>query len=170
MGFGKDNKGVIITQSDLITLSTLANNTAIKQASPMAITEDYRIIKAEIAAQLNGVTSGETPIHLYLANDQLSVAEVAEAIAGPGPLDRSQRIQQERAERAVFYLGSFMGNDTEIPLRGHDGQEAVITKTVRWTFSSGVGWTLLAFNQSGGTLTTGAVVRLVSKFFGVWVT
>ena len=170
MGFGKDGKGVIITQADLITLSTLANNTGIKQASPMAITEDYRIISMELAAQLEGVTSSETPIHLYLCNDELSVAEIAESITNVGPLDRSDRLQQERAERSVFLVGTFNGTAVSIPIRGHDGQEGIVKKTIRWTYSSGQGFTLVAFNQSGGTLTTGGVVRFVSKYYGVWVT
>ncbi len=175
MGFGKDGKGAIITHADIITLSTLATNTALKQDAPLAITEDFRLIKMEIAAWLANGTVGEGPIHLYLVNDELTVAEIAECILNAGPLDRNDRVAQERAERAVFLVGTFgnaqgASDAVDDPLRGADGQEGVVNKTIRWTFSDPEGWSLVAFNQSGGTLTTGGVVRMVCKFFGVWVT
>ncbi len=169
MGFGKDGKGVIITDDDIITLSTLANNASIKQSAPPAITEDFRMIKMELSATLVGNTSTENPIDLYLVNDELTVAEIAASISGPGPLGRSDRGGQELAERAIFLLGTFAGVDANLPLKGADGQEGVINKTVRWTFSDAQGWAIAAHNRSGGTLTTGSVIRLATKFFGVWL-
>ncbi len=169
MGFGKDKKGVIITQSDLITLGTLANNVAVKEDAPLAITEDFRIIKVELTGTLVNNTGNENPISIYLVNDELSVTEIKEAIEANGPLGRSDRGAQEAAERAVFLLGTFSGNGQTIHLHGHDGQETVITKTVRWTFSNAQGWSIVAFNHSGAALTTGSVVRFLAKFYGVWL-
>ncbi len=169
MGFGKDGKGVIFTQKDLITLGTLGAASAIKQTTPPAMTEDFRMIKAEIAATMTGHTVGESPIHLYLVNDNLSVAEIAEAIDAEGPLSNSDRIPEERASRAVFLLGTYSSGEAVAPLEGADGQKGVIEKTIRWTFSSSDGWALVAFNDSGAALTTGSVIRLVAKYFGVWV-
>ncbi len=123
----------------------------------------------ELSAALVGNTSGENPIDLYLVNDELSVAEIAASIAAAGPLGRSDRGGQELAERAVFLLGTFIGANPNLPLLGEDGQEGVINKTVRWTFSDAQGWSIAAHNRSGGTLTTGSVVRLATKFFGIWL-
>ncbi len=170
MGFGKDGKGVIITHADIITLSTLATNTALKQANPLNLDEDFRLIKMELSAVLTGLTATEGPIHLYLVNDELTVAEIAEAITNAGPQDRNDRLQQERAERFVKLLGVFDGLSANEPLLGRDGQSGFIADTIRWTFSDPEGWAIVAFNQSGGTLTTGAVIRMVMKYFGVWVT
>ncbi len=171
MGFGKDGKGVIITHADIVTLATLANNTAIKQASPLALQEDFRLIKLTMAAALVGLTPGEVPIHFYLCNGELTVAEIAENITNAGPLDRNDRVQQERAERAVFLIGTFPeGVVADIPVHGDGGEEGIINKTIRWTFSNPEGWAIVAFNQAGVTLTTGAVIRFVSKYYGVWVT
>jgi len=111
----------------------------------------------------------ENPIDLYLVNDELSVTEIQECIDGPGPLGRSDRGGEERAMRAVFLLGTFSGADVNLPLLGFEGQEGIVEKVIRWTFSDAQGWALAAFNRSGGSLTTGAVVRLASKFFGVWL-
>lgn len=171
MGFGKDGKGAIITHADIITLSTLANNTALKQASPLVLDEDFRLIKMEMAATLVGLTAEEVPIHLYIVNDELTVAEIAECITNAGPVDRNDRVAQERAERAVFLIGTFPeGVTTSVPVHGRAGMEGIIEQTIRWTFSNPEGWAIVAFNQSGGTLTTGAVIRFVAKYFGVWVT
>ncbi len=170
MGFGKDGKGVIFTQKDLITLGTLSAATAIKQATPPQILDDFRMIKMELSALLTGHTVGEGPIHLYLVNDELSVAEIAEAIDAEGPLNRNDRLRTERASRAVFLIGSFGAAGSTEEVHGHDGQEGIVTKTIRWTFSNPEGWALVAFNDSGATLTTGAIIRLVVKYFGVWIT
>ncbi len=169
MGFGKDGKGAILTHADILTLSTLAANTALKQANPLNLDEDFRLIKMELSATLTGLTSGEGPIHMYLVNDELSVAEVAECLTNAGPQDRNDRLQQERAERAVFLIGQFPGIAANEALLGADGQEGIIEKTIRWTFSNPEGWAIVAFNQSGATLTTGGVIRMVMKYFGVWV-
>ncbi len=170
MGFGKDGKGVIFTQKDLITLGTLNASTAIKQMTPPQILDDFRIIKMELAALLTGHTAGEGPIYMYLVNDELTVAEIVEAIDAEGPLNRNDRVPMERASRAVFLVGMFGAAGVTEELHGHDGQEGIITKTIRWTFSNPEGWSLVAFNDSGATLTTGSIIRLVVKYFGVWVT
>ncbi len=169
MGFGKDGKGVIITETDLITLGTLANNTVLKQDSALVLTEDFRIISMELTTVLVGNTAAENPISLYLVNDELTVAEIKEAIEVNGPLGRSDRLNQERAERAVFLLGTFTGGGANVHFHGKDGQNTVVNKTIRWTFSSAQGWSIVAFNHSGAALTTGAVVRFLSKYFGVWL-
>ncbi len=170
MGFGKDGKGAIITQKDLITLGTLTAANSIKQATGIALTEDFRLIKMELSAMLTGFTAGEGPIHLYLCNDELSTTEINEAINASGPVDRNDRVAQERAERAVFLVGSFGASAASEELHGADGQEFLVNKTIRWTFSNPEGWSLVAFNDSGATLTTGAIVRFVAKYFGVWLT
>ena len=162
MGFGKDGKGAIITDTGLITLATLANVTALKEDSPLTLGEDFRLIKGEIFGSLSGATPGEGPLWLFLADDELTVAEIAESIESSGPSDRNDRVAMERAERPVFLLGMLPVLAAEEPIHGPKGQRGVIEKTVRWTFSNPEGWTLGVFNQSGGTLTTGATFRYAS--------
>ncbi len=176
MGFGKDKKGAIIREADVISLGTLANASAVKQTSPLAITDDFRIIKSEYAAALTVLGAvDDLPIHLYLVNDDLSVADIASAIVAQGPLNRSDRDRDEAAMRFVKYIGSFMARDSapvvggDYPLLGPQGQQGQVSETIRWTFSKGTGWSLAAFNNSGGALVTGAVVRFVATHYGVWV-
>ncbi len=176
MGFGKEGKGAIITEKDVITLAALANAVAIKQANPLAITDDFRILKSEYSISLTNLGAvDDLPIDIYMVNNDINVAGIAGAITAQGPLNKSDRNLAELAERGVFLLGTFSAND-QIPvvggtysLLGPKGQRGVVEKNVRWTFTKGVGWSLAAFNASGGVLATGAVVRFSAKHFGVWV-
>ncbi len=172
MGFGKDGKGEIITDFDVVTLGTLADNTALKQDNPLVIGDDFRVIKLELAADWRAVATGDGPVALYFADDEMSTAEIQEAVDANGPLNRNDRERMEQATRPVFLLGIFPEFKTGHPtlLHGAEGQVGTINKTIRWTFSNPEGWTIVAINRTGGALTTGGIISLSAKFFGVWVT
>ncbi len=168
MGFGKSGKGVIITEKDVITLGALANATAVKQSSPLAILDDFRCLKSVYSMGYTGHTGGEIPVDVYMCNDDLSVAFIAAAIAAQGPLQSSDRQLQELAERAVFLVGT-MQQGAVGHIVGRDNQHGVIEHIRPWSYNKGVGWTLAAHNNTGGTLTTGTVVRFTAKHYGVWI-
>lgn len=171
MGFGKDGKGVMIRESDSITLGTLSGGVAVKQSNPLAITEDFRLIKAEIFATLTGATFVEDdgPILVGISSDELTVAEIAECLQADGPLGPDDRLAMERAERPVWPIFLFR-NDNQA---GTDhfllNNGLPIEKTLRWTFSNSSGFTWFAYNLGTGALTTGGVVRFHAKYYGVWV-
>ncbi len=132
--------------------------------------EDFRMISLEIALAVATVGAADQgPINIYVANDQLNVAQIAESIVAAGPLDRNDRIQQEQAERAVFLIG-VVTPGTDRDTMSYMEQQGVIKKTIRWTFSNPEGWAIVAFNNGGAALTTGTVLRFSVKYFGVWVT
>ncbi len=171
LGFGKDGKGVIITDSDVITLATLANNTVLKQAAPLAFTDRFRLIKATAIVTLKGITVGEGPILFGLASNSLSVAEIASAISANGPLSKQAGSEQNNAEFPVWTLGSFPSLIAGVEyLRATEKQPGYLEKTVRWTFGvdTDPGYTWWAQNRSGGSLQTGGVITIESKMFGVW--
>ncbi len=169
MGFGKDGKGVIIRERTTISLGTLASNTVVKQDAPLVLGEDFRMIKSEIFAALEGATAaaGDGPIVVGLANDELTVAEIAEAIQVDGPLDRNDRVAEEQAMRAVFPL--FQLEFAEQTAK-NSWRYLPFENTIRWTFSNPEGWTLWAVNMGSSALATGGVIQLLNKFYGVWVT
>ncbi len=169
MGFGKDGKGVIITDVDVITLGTLANVTAIKQGSPLVFKEDFRLIKMIMSMHTRGQTVGEAGIEIYLCNNDLSVAEIAEAIVTAGPLSRNETVAEDLAKRAVFLLGNIGALGVVDFIQGKGGQYGVIEENIRWSFSDPEGWCIVAFNNSGAALTTGQVIRFSVKYFGVWL-
>lgn len=168
MGFGKDGKGAIIYENAQIALSTLADAAAIKQTSGGIggnLGEDFRILKTEYSVFVEGFTNDEGPITFGIADNELSVTEIAETLNLLGPLARNDRDGQEKSERAVFEYGQVMANSS---VQG--GVEPRHEKTPRWTFSDTDGWTWFAYNDSGAALTTGTILRIRAKHFGVWVT
>ncbi len=169
LGFGKDGKGVKIMDTDVITLSTLANLVVIRQSNPLSIIDPFRMISLEIAATLAPQTEGEVLIGLYLASDELSVTEISTAIRAAGPLGAQDHGGNELASRPIFCLGHFQKPGLVVPLTGPEGQEGVIKKTIRWTFQEDFGWALYAFNHSGATLTGNQVIRMEYVAYGVWV-
>ncbi len=168
MGFGKDGRGAILTERDTISLGTLANGAVIKQNNPLAITDDFRLLKSEITMSHTGHTVGEMPIDVYIINDDLSAADVAEAIAAQGPLNKSDRNLSELSERGVFLLAT-LASGAQGHAVGHRNQHGVIEHKHPWTYTKGIGWSLAAHNNSGAALTTGTIVRFAAKHFGVWV-
>ncbi len=173
MGFGKDGKGVIIKDRDTITLGALSTITAVKQGAPLAITEDFRMLKGKLHYELAFGTfvEGDGPVLLGICNDELSVTEIAEAINVDGPLGPDDRLGVEQAERAVFLLdmdpiefAARAQGDAEGNIQGH------VSIDQRWTYYNNSGWSLFAYNMGSGGLTTGGLIRLNATYYGVWVT
>jgi len=169
MGFGKDGKGMIILQADIITLANLADGTAVLQdnTANLTLVDDFRILKQEYFVGLNeSIAAGDGPIYFGVANGELTVAEIAEVLAQTGPLNRNDAARTEQALRQVKILEVF-GPQTagggQVPWKKGSWNP-------RWTYSNPQGWNFFAFNQSGGVLVTGNVLRFRAKNFGVWVT
>ncbi len=169
MGFGKDGKGVMIREDSNVALGTLNAKTGILLGSPN-LSEDMRILKSIINAHIDGLTTNEGPLSLYMVNGELSLAECQEAIEQNGPLDRNDRVAQERAERFVKPVAWFESTpDT--------GVNAILGKSVaqpfafnpRWTFSDPEGWDYMVYNESAGNLASGSTCFLKATHFGVWV-
>jgi len=172
MGFGKDGKGVIIREDFTQALGALATETAIKGTS-LAITDDFRMLKAMIAAHLTGLTAGEGQGLLFgLCNDDLTATDIAECLRANGPLNSSDRDLQEFAERYATVISQAghvteIASGTQLTFFNEAGGPLIVTKP-RWTFNKGVGWNWFVFNN-GPNLTTGASVRVIATEYGVWV-
>lgn len=171
MGFGKDNKGVILKEQTQLALLALASNEVILMPSEIALEEDFRILKAEVIAHVTGLTSDEGDgLVLGMANGGLTSAAIEASIEAQGPKGRDDRIIQEAAERQEHRLGVL---ETQSPgqIKGNFlGKEGgpIMTDKFRWTYSNPDGWTFYIYNN-GGLLTTGATVKLIATYYGVWV-
>ncbi len=168
MGFGKDGKGAIVKESTSFTLGALGTQDVVAGAGPV-MSEDFRIIKTEVYANITGLTTGEAEgLYLGLANGDLSAAEIEESLEAQGPLFPRDRIPEEKAERLTKMIGRFDDKALIAVLLGPDGGSPV-SKTIRWTFGkSQAGWKWFVHNI-GTPLTTGATVRITATHFGVWV-
>jgi len=169
MGFGKDGKGMIIHQADIITLSNLASATALLQDNVANLTlgEDFRILKQEYFVGHNEtIAAGDGPIYFGVCNGELTVAEIAEQLVQTGPLNRNDAARTEQALRQIKILEVF-GPSTAGSTDDLNWRKG--TWNPRWTYSNPEGWNFFAFNQSGGVLVTGTILRFRAKNYGVWV-
>ncbi len=170
MGFGKDNKGVILREDNAVAVGALANDTAIKLTG-LQVQDSFRMLKSEIIAHIVGLTAAEGEgLWLGICNSDLSVTEIAECLTADGPLQRGKREEEEKANRFVKLIGRFDIKDpsqTFGPCVGPEGG-APITIKPRWTFAESIGYDWFIWNQ-GIVLTTGSTVSLNATSYGVWV-
>lgn len=159
----------ILTEKDTITLGALADGAAIKQSTPIPITEDYRLVSSEYHMGFTGKNANEGPIYVGLADSELSVGEIAEALNQSGPVSRSDRLKKEKAERAVFLFGVIDPAEVSGLVHSFEGERGCIKRTTRWTFSETTSWCLFAYNGSGAALTTGCIIRFLAKHFGLFL-
>ncbi len=155
---------VVLPINAQITLGTLADGSAVVANLIQSLTEDFYAISVDLAWALRGLTSGEVPIQVGIAQGDLTVAEVVEAVTaaptGPGDI-----IQNERARRPVRISGQFGDVGTDQSL-AHG--EMVRTKA-RFLISDGKSFNAWALNRSGANLTTGAVIRVTGRAYGRWL-
>ncbi len=173
MGFGKDGKGVIIMQDLEQALLTLANNTGIIIATAPAILERFRMLKSVLFCVLNNIAAGEGGgLQLYLADGDLTLAEIEENIELNGPLGPNDTVNEAIAMRAVYKVAAMVG-DISISEEGahllNETGGPIISVKPRWTFARTKAWNWVLYND-GPALTTGTTVKINAKNFGVWVT
>ncbi len=171
MGFGKDGKGEIIRESRLQALGALAAADAILIGTKLPTTEDFRIIKSEIVCDITGLTAGEGKgLALYLADGVYDATQVEASIEGIGPLGPNEAVEAEIAMRFNKWFGEVVVQDpaatVAIPVNETGG--ALLSQTVRWTFSRTKSWNWVIYNH-GTVLTTGATAIIRAKNYGVWV-
>ncbi len=172
MGFGKDGKGVIITETRTNALGTLGGSTGIFVGTKLATLERFRMLKSEVSLTVTDVTGDEANgLSLYLVDGDLSLAEAEAAIENNGPLGPNDTVSADVAMRPVFRV------EGQVDMAGADpiATGAVNTGLLqgkinpRWTFARTKSWNWMVYNKGSG-LTTGSTAVIHAKDFGVWVT
>jgi len=161
---GKNRKNfVAIPFSNALALATLTDETVIKNDIIGTLGEGLYIISVDINVVIRDLTAGETPLFFGVAHNDLTVAEILEAINAE-VTDFDDIVARERARRPVRKIGAFAGALAD-PIF-NDGRK--YRQTVK--FMIGEGNTLAFFlkNQSGATLTTGAIIEYDGTIFGRW--
>ncbi len=165
------DKGVIINEIQSVALGTLANETALKLSTITLQSFNFRMMKSLIECFAVGLTAGEgTGLMLGIASNELSVAEIAEALTVDGPTDRNDRVAAERAARAVFIISSLDEGEviTSSVFHNQTGGPQIVHK-MPWTWVATEGWCFFVFNNSQSAFTTGGTIKLHAKHFGMWV-
>ncbi len=170
MGFGKDDLGKIILEKRTQALGAFANEAGIIIGTKLVTLERFRIIKAELYAAITGLTTGEgTGLLIGLADGDLSLTEIEEAIENNGPLGPNDQVLEARADRFTKWFGAVDRETGDHALFENDDGGHMMAKTIRWTMARTKSWNWFVYNL-GPVLTTGATVNIRSKLFGVWVT
>lgn len=171
MGFGKNETGVIVRDVTAGALGAVSATAAVKFAGP-EITDDFRMLKMESLGVVTGLTSGEAKSLIFgIANDDLSAADIAEAINSGAPLNRADRDLTEFAMRNVKILSQLqpgpLTDNTHMLLQKNGGDP--VESKHRWTYTKGVGWAYFIYNRGDVALTTGAIFRSSHTIFGLWL-
>ncbi len=134
-GFGKDNTGAIIKH--FVTeqaVGTLAAATALKLTGVPVITEDFRVMKTELQAFVSNGAIGDT-LFLLMANGELSLSEVADAIRTLGPIARDDRLRTENVFKNARIIGQAVVEIASgiTPFKGEKNGNFIIDK-FPWTY------------------------------------
>lgn len=154
---------VFLPVQTTLALSTLGDNTVLK-GSLLTLNEDFFFLGAKLLWTKRDGTTGQGPIKVGLANDDLSVGEIAEAISA-SPTSPDDIIAIERSRRPVRTVGAFPQIATDEVL--NNGVE--VKTTLRITIGDTVGLALWAMNRSGAPLATGTVIGIEGIVYGKWM-
>ncbi len=142
-------------------LGALANEAVILSALT-AFDQEYYAISADIWWSKRSGTAGEGPIYVGLASADMSTAEIIECLDA-SPVSKGDRVEIERSGRPVRWAGVFSSTAVDEIL--NDGK-AIRTKLRFPTGNNSMN--VWARNESGSTLTSGAVIEVHGKLYGRW--
>lgn len=162
----KNSENLDIVYDDVtITLGALAAKDAISSDSKIdaARLQGFRVMKTEYWIDYSGKATGEGPVMVGFSMNH-TVGEVEEAFeADPG--DRTS-IQNAQAKRPVWPLKMIPAHAVQL-----DVPDKVLGGTFnpRWSCIEGKAAIWWAYNMDSSALTTGTVIRIFAKHFGVWL-
>ncbi len=144
-----------------VTLATLADADVVSNAMADTVVSDEFLISTECVYSIRGATPGEGPIIFGWAHSDYAAAEIEEALEAQGAWDTGDLVLVEQARRKVRIIGQFPVTVAAEAFR--EGQP--IRTSMKFMLTEGDSLALWAWNQSGATLTTGAVIEAQGKAF-----
>lgn len=165
----KNPKSGIVYDVIEIACGALAAKDLILSASAIDAAKEmgFRILKSQIFASFLNKTADEGGVLFGYAFNPDSAAAVEEAIeADPQSDSRLARLQNEQAMRPVFPIGLIHFNATD----GVLFNGAAIEIKPQWSIPEGGALQYWAYNVSpSAPLTTGCIIQIQAKHFGVWL-
>ncbi len=163
---GKNRKDfVAIPFSGQLVLSTLATDIVILGSMlGSSFAEDIFIISVDCLWAIRDHTAGQTPLEFGIAHGDLTVTEISECLNSE-LTDPNDIIQRERARRPVRRIGTFGGSIAD-PIFA-DGRK--VRTPIKFALSDGNSLNAYLLNNSGVTLTTGAVLEFSGVIYGRWL-
>ncbi len=145
-----------------IVLGTLANKTLISVTVGENPLQEMWLNSVDLSWGMQDLTPGEGPIVVGIAHEDYTDAEIEEYLENTGSWNPGDLVDQEVAKRKVRVVGQFAGNlGFEETL--NDGKP--IRTRCRWRNAENQSLKLWAYNNGGGALTTGGVVRPIGNAY-----
>ncbi len=157
-----------------VALGTLAARTALALDTDFnAITNTFLMKRYRVMIYAEGLTSAEGPICVGIARGDATVAEIATAMLANnrnGPSDTTGMLTQDSAwvvaQNSIIMatLGGSVLSHREfssewMPVGGSKG--------IPW--QEGSGWQLFVFNLDNAALGSGAIIKGIVQYQGVWL-
>ncbi len=147
-----------------VTLSTLADNSALAAAATGTMTSEGRLTSIDATYSMRDNTAGEGPIMIGVAHPDYQDAEIAQAITVAVTGTHTQ-VEMEQANRKVRVIGTFPGVEAGEVL--NDGRP--IKTKLNWPFAEGqAALRVFGFNASGAALTTGTILKVLGHLNVFW--
>ncbi len=148
-----------------LTLGTLTNGSVVAVDTLGAnLDEDLFAVSIDCQVGLHDLTPGEGPLEVGFAHSDLSVTEIAEALDASVLSPAGDTIARERARRPVRKMGNF----SSVAESAVIGEGQPHRTTLKFLIGDGFSLDFWAINRSGGTLTTGAIMKISGTIFGNW--
>ncbi len=141
--------------SPSLALVTLASGIVLSSNLWPAADQAYVVTSFTGSYSLRGHTAGEGPLHIGLSHGDYTVTEIKEAIESTS-ISAGSMIEREQSRRLVRIVGTFNGLNTEEVL--NDGKP--MKTKLNWFIPIGKELKWFVYNDSGATLTTGAVADI----------
>lgn len=145
-----------------MALSTLADNTVLA-LDLMPLQQDCYVISGDLEVALTGQTAGQGPIAVGITMDQLTVAQIKEAIEA-APQSQADIIAREQARRPVRRIGQFPGLNTDEVLNNGN----TFRVRIKFPLAADADLQMYAHNKSGSALSGGAFLHITGKIYLRW--
>lgn len=163
----KGRKPLVAKRVDVaLALSTLGGASLLGADLFPSVDGDFYVVSVKGNWTIKDQTAGEGPIIVGFAHGDYTDAEIEEWYEVTGEFIRGDKIANERARRRCRESGAFQCKDQQ-PETLNDGNPQ--NTPMRFVIEDGQNIKFWAYNDSGATLTTGAIVEFRGKVFGRYI-
>ncbi len=168
MGVGKSGNLDILWDFVEMAIGTLGGLAALNVSTKVDAARDqgFRVVKAQTAVCWDNKTTGEGPIIVGFSANQSStgVEECMEADPQNPNTDGGGQ-DQFRANRACWPIAIINLTETN----GRLANGAFVDIPIKWSMPEHGDFDVWAYNNSPSPLTTGTLITVAFKLFGVWL-
>ncbi len=156
-----------------VALTTLGARSALQIAGDFtAITATFLLKRVRYLLQIVGITTLEGPFCVVLAQGDVTAAEAALGVTEgntAGPADKTQMNTQDNSWNLVQASLELL-ELIEVGNLGHQSSGKWIRMPGRGIpFPESAGWQAVVVNLDNAALTTGAIIKGIIQYQGVWL-